>query len=102
MTSARPPNAAAGRPPDITLPNVYRSPATPSTPYQPASDTRKPVITSSMTSRAPCACAISRSSALKPSRGATAPMLPAAASVITAATESGLSAKYRLTASMSL
>ena len=32
MISARPPNAAAGRPPPITLPNVIRSPATPSQP----------------------------------------------------------------------
>ena len=29
------PNAAAGNPPETTLPNVVRSPATPSTPYQP-------------------------------------------------------------------
>ena len=44
----------AGSPPDITLPKVYRSPATPSSPNHPARETRKPVITSSMISSAPC------------------------------------------------
>ena len=47
MTSARPPKAAAGKPPPMTLPKVIRSGATPSMPYQPALLTRKPVITSS-------------------------------------------------------
>ena len=35
MTSARPPNAAAGSPPPMTLPNVIRSASTGSRPYQP-------------------------------------------------------------------
>ena len=58
MTSARPPNAAAGKPPPITLPKVNRSGA-PS--YGPRGRTsrpalqRKPVITSSEISSAPCA-----------------------------------------------
>lgn len=47
MTSARPPNAAAGKPPPMTLPKVIRSGLTPSTPYQPAREVRKPVMTSS-------------------------------------------------------
>ena len=51
ITSARPPNAAAGSPPPITLPKVNRSGAQPSTapvrPQWPAGPTRKPVMTSS-------------------------------------------------------
>src|SRR5437763_1121628 len=35
MMSARPPEAAAGRPPPMTLPTVYRAPGTPSVPDQP-------------------------------------------------------------------
>src|SRR6476660_8072645 len=54
MTSARPPKAAAGSPPLITLPKVNRSASTGSSPYQPAGLTRNPVITSSMTSTVPC------------------------------------------------
>src|SRR5260221_656054 len=66
MMSDRPPNAAAGRPPDMTLPNVYRSPATPSIPNHPDAVTRKPVITSSMISTAPVADARDRSVWLNP------------------------------------
>jgi hypothetical protein len=47
ITSARPPNAAAGKPPPITLPKVIRSGTTPSMPNQPSREERKPVITSS-------------------------------------------------------
>ena len=53
MTSARPPKAAAGKPPPMTLPKVIRSGRTPSMPYQPALLTRKPVITSSEMYSAP-------------------------------------------------
>ncbi|CAM5267050.1 hypothetical protein STANM309S_01438 [Streptomyces tanashiensis] len=53
MTSARPPNAAAGKPPPMTLPKVIRSGFTPSTPYQPARLVRNPVITSSEMYSAP-------------------------------------------------
>ena len=53
ITSARPPKAAAGRPPLITLPKVNRSGVTPSRPHQPAGPTRKPVSTSSRISSAP-------------------------------------------------
>src|SRR5580693_6210059 len=74
MISARPPNAAAGRPPPITLPNVVRSPATPSRPYQPELVTRNPVSTSSMMSSAPCSRQSPASSSLKPAAGGTTPM----------------------------
>ena len=102
MMSARPPNAAAGRPPPMTLPYVHRSASEASRPCHPARETRNPVITSSTTSRAPCACAIRASCWLKPSRGATTPMLPAAASVITAAMCGPSAANASSTARMSL
>ncbi len=69
----------------MTLPYVHRSASTGSSPCQPARETRNPVITSSTISSAPCAWAIRANWALNPSRGATTPMLPGAASVITAA-----------------
>ena len=63
ITSARPPNAAAGKPPPITLPNVIRSGRQPSTapsrPQCPERVTRKPVITSSLTNSAPCVAQVS-------------------------------------------
>ena len=52
ITSARPPKAAAGKPPPITLPKVTRSGRQPSTapsrPHHPDRPTRNPVITSSL------------------------------------------------------
>ena len=63
ITSARPPNAAAGKPPPITLPNVIRSGRQPSTapsrPHWPGRVARKPVITSSLTNSAPWARQVS-------------------------------------------
>ncbi len=59
-------------------------------------------MTSSTTSSAPSAWHRSRSAALKPGRGATAPMLPAAASVITQAISPAFSANAARTASTSL
>ncbi|CAM5625027.1 hypothetical protein SANTM175S_01558 [Streptomyces antimycoticus] len=48
MTSARPPKAAAGKPPPMTLPKVIRSGSTPSSPNHPGpGDPEKPVMTSS-------------------------------------------------------
>src|SRR5262252_6591578 len=85
MISARPPNAAAGSPPPMTLPKVVRSPAMPSRPYQPDLVTRKPVRTSSMTSRAPYSPHSAASSSLKPAAGGTIPMFAGHASVITQA-----------------
>ena len=84
MTSARPPNAATGSPPPITLPNVIRSgTAEQSRPNQPARETRKPVMTSSLMNSAPCARHSSARPALNPGTGGTTPMFAAAASVIT-------------------
>ena len=85
MISARPPNAAAGNPPPITLPNVARSPATPSSPNQPEAVIRKPVSTSSMMSSAPLSRHNSASISLNPPTGGTTPMLAGQASVITQA-----------------
>ena len=102
MTSARPPKAAAGRPPPITLPKVNRSAGTGSRPYQPDGETRNPVITSSRISSAPCSVVIRRNSALKPSSGGTTPMLAAAASVITQAMSPPRTRKTSSTAATSL
>src|SRR5580704_1522209 len=102
MISARPPNAAQGRPPPITLPNVTRSPRTWSSPYQPSPVTRNPVSTSSMMSRAPDASHTERSSSLNPGAGGTTPMLAGHASVITQAISSPLAANSAVTASASL
>src|SRR6516225_5810385 len=99
MISARPPNAAAGSPPPITLPNVTRSP---STPYQPEGDTRNPVSTSSMISTAPADRHSEASRALNPGAGGTTPMLAGQASVITHATDSPRAANTADTASASL
>src|SRR5260370_15668972 len=87
MISARPPKAAQGSPPPITLPNVTRSPGTPSTPYQPDEVTRNPVSTSSMISSAPADWHNEASRALKPGAGGTIPMFAGHASVITHAIE---------------
>jgi len=102
MISARPPNAAQGRPPPITLPNVTRSPRTWSSPYQPSPVTRKPVSTSSMISSAPDASHSDRSSSLNPACGETTPMFAGQASVITQAISSPRAANSALTASASL
>src|ERR1700726_954207 len=102
MISARPPNAAAGRPPPITLPNVTRSPGTPSRPYQPDGDTRNPVSTSSMISTAPADRHSAASRALNPGAGGTTPMLAGQASVITHATAPPRPATPAATASASL
>src|SRR5437870_861974 len=83
MISARPPKAALGSPPPITLPNVTRSPATPSTPYQPEEVTRNPVSTSSMISSAPTDPHSEASSSLNPGAGGTMPMFAGHASVMT-------------------
>ena len=102
MISARPPNAAAGSPPPITLPNVVRSPATPSRPNQPEAVTRKPVSTSSMISSAPFSRQSPASISLKPPTGGTTPMLAGQASVITQAIRGPWSTNACRTASASL
>ena len=106
MTSARPPKAAAGNPPPITFPKVNRSGAPaaygPSRPNQPAAEHRNPVMTSSEISRAPWAAVMRRRPSVKPGAGGTTPMLPGAASVMTAAISSPRSAKAASTAPRSL
>jgi hypothetical protein len=102
MISARPPNAAAGSPPPMTLPNVTRSPATPSTPYQPDGETRNPVSTSSMISTAPADRHSEASRALNPGAGGTTPMFAGQASVITHAIDSPRAANTADTAPASL
>ena len=102
MISARPPNAAAGSPPPITLPKVMRSPATPSRPYQPDLVTRNPVSTSSMISSAPYSPHSADSSSLKPADGGTTPMLAGQASVMTHAMSLPFAANACRTASASL
>src|SRR5712675_3799761 len=102
MISARPPKAAQGSPPPITLPNVTRSPATPSTPYQPEEVTRNPVSTSSMISNAPADSHSEASRALKPGAGGTMPMFAGHASVMTAAIAGPRSANTADTAPGSL
>ena len=74
----------------------------PSSPNQPDADTRKPVITSSDTSRAPYCRVIRRIAAVKPGCGGTTPMLPAAASVIRQAIRSPCAAKAASRAATSL
>jgi len=56
MISARPPNAPTGRPPPMILPSVVRSGVIFSISWTPPRASRKPVITSSKISTAPCAC----------------------------------------------
>src|SRR5580704_15094670 len=102
MTEARPPKAAQGSPPPMTLPNVTRSPATPSTPYQPDAVTRNPVSTSSMISRAPADRHNEARRALKPGAGGTIPMLAGHASVMTQAIDEPRAANTEDTASTSL
>ncbi len=111
MTSRRPPSAARGMPPPMTLPNVMMSGFQPvpsgtvpsaSRPHHPAGPTRKPVRTSSTMSSAPCACVISASARLKPGSGASTPMFAAADSTITAAMRSECSSNAARTASRSL
>src|SRR5215470_16071674 len=102
MISARPPNAAAGSPPPITLPNVIRSPATPSRPYQPDLVTRNPVSTSSMMSSEPCSAASAASTSLNPGSGGTTPMFAGHASVIRHAIRGPCAANTPATAAVSL
>ena len=102
MICARPPNAAQGSPPPITLPNVTRSPRTRSSPYQPEAETRKPVSTSSMINSAPESSQTDLSSWLKPGAGGTTPMLAGQASVITQAISPPRAANSSVTAAASL
>ena len=102
MMSARPPNAAAGNPAAHDLAEGEQVSVNPVDAVPPGRETRKPVMTSSMISSAPCRCAISRSAALKPVAGATTPMFAAAASVMTQAICRPCSVKAASTAARSL
>ena len=102
MTSRRPPYAPMGMPPPMILPSVVRSGVTPYSPCAPPCATRKPVITSSKISSAPCSLVMSRSPCRKPSPGGTTPMLPATGSTITAAMSPSCAANCSRTLSMSL
>src|SRR5215469_4466391 len=102
MISARPPKAAQGSPPPITLPNVTRSPRTPSIPYQPEAVTRKPVSTSSMMSSAPASLHSDLRSSLNPGAGGTTPMLAGQASVMTQAISGPRVSNSAVTAAESL
>src|ERR1700750_1321926 len=102
MIAARAPNPAAGSPPPITFPNVTRSPATPSRPYQPAAVTRNPVSTSSMISSAPADRQSEASRALNPGAGGPMPMFAGQASVMPQGVSEARSANTADTASGSL
>src|SRR5262249_17162850 len=99
---ARPPKGPAGSPPPIPLPNVIRSPATPSRPYQPDLVTRNPVSTSSMMSSEPCSAASAASTSLNPGSGGTTPMFAGHASVIRHAIPGPCAANTPATAAVSL
>ena len=88
MISARPPNAASGRPPPTIFPRIVRSGGTPKRSCAPPRATRKPVITSSKTSSAPDASQSARSASRKPGAGGTQPMFPATGSTKIAARSS--------------
>ncbi len=70
MTSRRPPKAPTGSPPPITLPKHQRSGVAPDQPVAPAGPSRKPVMTSSRSRRAPLALQASRSPSRNPGSGA--------------------------------
>ena len=73
MTAAAPPTAASGSPPPITLPKIDRSGVMPNSRLRAAEPTRKPVMTSSSTSSAPCRVQRSRSASRNPARGGDEP-----------------------------
>ena len=88
MRSRRPPTAAQGKPPPITLPRTVRSGRMPKSSCAPPRPTRKPVMTSSKTSSAPLASHAARSSSRKPAAGGTTPMFAAIGSTTTQAISS--------------
>ena len=102
ITAARPPTAASGRPPPTTLPKIERSGVMPKRACAPPTPTRKPVMTSSNTSSAPCRVQRSRSPSRKPAAGGTSPMLAAIGSTRIAATSAPCSASAASSAARSL
>ena len=90
ITARLAPKAASGMPPPITLPNTLMSGSKPgiALAYRlcaPPSATRKPVITSSNTSSAPCRVHSSRKRFMNGTPARTKFMLPAIGSIITQA-----------------
>lgn len=69
----------------MILPRVVRSGVMPKRVCAPPYSARKPVITSSMMSSAPCVSHRARSALRKPSSGSTRPMFPAMGSTMIAA-----------------
>ncbi len=87
ISALGPPKAASGMPPPMTLPSTVMSGAKPGiafayTPCAPRRPTRKPVITSSNTSSAPCWVHSSRQRFMKGTLARTKFMLPAIASIM--------------------
>ena len=72
----------------MILPSVVRSGSTPKRSWAPPQATRKPVMTSSKMSTAPCLVHSSRQASRKPGCGGTTPMLPATGSTMSAAISS--------------
>ena len=89
-------------PPPMILPKVTRSARTPKYSWAPPGARRKPVITSSKISRAPCLSHRARRPSRKPGAGPTTPMLAATGSTITAATWPGFCSSRASTLAKSL
>ena len=93
IRSARPPKAATGMPPPITLPSAVRSGVMPYMPWAPSRPTRKPHITSSKISTAPCSVHSSRMRCRNSGVARIRFILPATGSTITQAMVSPIEAK---------
>ncbi len=91
IISAVAPNMPTGSPPPMTLPKHQTSGTTPVVSVAPPTATRKPVMTSSNSSRAPAASHAFRRPSRKPGAGGTRPMLAATGSTQTTATSSVIS-----------
>ncbi len=102
MISRLPPKAPTGMPPPMIFPSVVRSGRTPETSCTPPRATRKPVMTSSKISTAPCRSQTLRSASRKPGAGSTMFMLPAMGSTMMQAICSPISSKTFSTCSASL
>ena len=88
IRSRRPPKAAHGKPPPITLPSVVRSGVTFQRVCAPPYPIRNPVITSSKIRTLPLAVHRARRPPRKPSSGGITPMFAATGSTITQAIRS--------------
>mmetsp|Transcript_2107 Transcript_2107/g.3451 ORF Transcript_2107/g.3451 Transcript_2107/m.3451 type:complete len:241 (+) Transcript_2107:416-1138(+) len=102
MISFLPAYAPTGRPPPMTLPKVDRSGVMPQCCCAPPYEMRKPVMTSSNTSKAPYLSQSSRRPIKKSFSGTIKPELPTTPSRITPATAPSFASKRALTDSRSL